>query len=183
MHILLIAILLTVTGCSDRYESGYRRGAADTVLQLRAQEQQWRKQMEQEMPKRLLPGILLTMTGILFGDRLLSILRKQLNTRLHLSYMAQLCCFLWLFRFLLSGAAGWMILRLPGNWRFPLLPLLLGGIWLTECRLPAAFSKERPELFRLVLTKLKALLFLLLTLLLLYELLTGAAPVKLLPGS
>lgn len=65
MHILLIAILLTVTGCSDRYESGYRRGAADTVLQLRAQEQQWRKQMEQEMPKRLLPGILLTMTGIL----------------------------------------------------------------------------------------------------------------------
>lgn len=50
MHILLIAILLTVTGCSDRYESGYRRGAADTVLQLRAQEQQWRKQMEQEMP-------------------------------------------------------------------------------------------------------------------------------------
>lgn len=181
MRWLLLAIILTVSGCSDRYDTGYRQGIVNTTALLRAKEQKWRSGMLDAVPLRIVPGVATILLVLLFGDRLVNITRRALWKYFHFTRQMQTCCFQWAFRLLILLTAGWTVYRMPFIWFLPLLPLLLGMTWLTECEIPQAFQEDRPESLKLVLTKLKTLLFFSLTLLFLYELLSGKSVIKLLP--
>jgi len=139
MRWLLLIIILTVSGCSDRYETGYRQGIVDTTAVLRAKEKKWRNAMLEAVPLRLVPGVATILLALLFGDRLLNAARQMLWKYFHFPRRMQMLCFQWAFRLSILLTAGWTVYRMPFIWFLPLLPLLLGMTWLTVCEIPQAF--------------------------------------------
>ncbi len=178
MLVLMAGVLLLIScdkqdSHKEAFATGYQQGYAAAIKKLEQQGRNFRSQLRESLSDKLLVFSAIAVILTLFGDNVAERFRNWISRTFHWSKSAQVKAALTAYLALTGFITGWTLCTF-GLWEaVPVILLLIGTTYPFIIYIKGLQQDDRNQR-RIALTKIKALLFMALVLLMLYQLLYGA---------